>query len=78
MADHCVRTWFFDEPVTALTLTERDDVLAVVVGSGVILWQPASDVRHKPIFRLEGWPRVRLNDARRSPWFVVAWLGVTT
>ena len=67
VADHCVRTWFFDEPVTALTLTERDDVLAVMVGSGVILWQPASDVRHKPIFRLEGWPRVRLNDARADP-----------
>ena len=41
LADQYVRTWFFDQPVTALTLTDRDDVLAVVLGSGVILWEPA-------------------------------------
>jgi sugar lactone lactonase YvrE len=67
VADQCVRTWMFDEPVTAIALTDRDDVLVVALGSGVILWEPASDVRHKPIFRLEGWPRVRLNDARADP-----------
>ena len=31
-ADKCVRTWFFDEPVTALSLTDRDDKLAVILG----------------------------------------------
>ncbi|MGH9545822.1 MAG: SMP-30/gluconolactonase/LRE family protein [Terriglobales bacterium] len=67
LADQCVRTWFFDEPVTALTLTDRDDVLAVVLGSGVILWEPGSDVRHKPIYHLERWPAVRLNDGRADP-----------
>ena len=67
LADQCVRTWFFDQPVTALTLTDRDDVLVVVLGSGVILWEPASDRRHEPIFSLEGWPAVRLNDARADP-----------
>ncbi|MGC2183758.1 MAG: SMP-30/gluconolactonase/LRE family protein, partial [Terriglobales bacterium] len=67
LADQCVRTWFFDEPVTALTLTDRDDVLAVALGSGVILWEPAADVRHRPIFRLPGWPSVRLNDGRADP-----------
>jgi len=67
LADQCVRTWFFDEPVTALTLTDRDDVLAVVLGSSVILWEPASDTRHKPIFQLAGWPSVRLNDGRADP-----------
>ena len=66
-ADRCVRTWFFDEPVTALTLTDRPKVLAVVLGSSVILWEPETDVRHDPIFRLEGWPKVRLNDARVDP-----------
>jgi sugar lactone lactonase YvrE len=65
--DQCVRTWFFDEPVTALTLTERDDVLAVVLGSGVILWEPATDIRHEHRFRLEGWPKVRLNEGRADP-----------
>ena len=66
-ADQCVRTWFFDEPVTALTLTDRDDVLAVVLGSGVILWEPACDGRHKNRFYLDGWPKVRLNDGRADP-----------
>ena len=65
--DDCVRTWFFKEPVTALTLTDRDDVLAVVLGSGVILWEPATDLRHDHRFHLEGWPRVRLNDGRADP-----------
>src|SRR5579862_1270133 len=65
--DHCVRTWFFDEPVTALTLTDRPEMLAVVLGSCVILWEPASDIRHDPIFVFDGWPKIRLNDARVDP-----------
>jgi sugar lactone lactonase YvrE len=63
-ADRCVRTWFFDEPVTALTLTGRIETLAAVLGSGVILWEPETDTRSKSIFQLAGWPKVRLNDAR--------------
>jgi sugar lactone lactonase YvrE len=66
-ADHCVRTWFFDEPVTSLSLTNRPEVLAVVLGSCVILWEPATDVRHDPLFYLEAWPKARLNDAREDP-----------
>jgi sugar lactone lactonase YvrE len=67
LADSSVRSWFFDEPVTALSLTDRDDVLAVVLGSRVILWEPATDTRHNPIFLQPGSPRVRLNDARCDP-----------
>ena len=63
-SDQSVRSWFFDEPVTALALTDRDDTLAVILGSQVILWEPTSDRRSEPIFRLDQWPRVRLNDAR--------------
>jgi sugar lactone lactonase YvrE len=63
-ADQCVRTWFFEEPVTALALTDRDDALAVILGSQVILWEPRSDKRSAPIYRLDQWPKVRLNDAR--------------
>jgi sugar lactone lactonase YvrE len=66
-ADHLVRTWFFEEPVTALTLTDRAETLAVVLGSGVILWNPETDERSDPLFRLRGWPTVRLNDARADP-----------
>jgi len=66
-ADQCVRSWFFDEPVTALTLTDRPEVLAVVLGSRVILWEPQADARRDPLFHLDGWPKVRLNDARADP-----------
>jgi sugar lactone lactonase YvrE len=67
ITDQCVRNWLFDEPVTALALTNRRDVLVAVLGSGVILWEPATDTRHEPLFHLDGWPRVRLNDARVDP-----------
>ncbi len=65
--DRTVRSWFFDEPVTALTLTDRDEVLAVCLGSRVILWEPSSDRRTKELFRLDWWPKVRLNDGRADP-----------
>jgi sugar lactone lactonase YvrE len=66
-SDQCVRTWVFDEPVTAICLTGQDDVLAVVLGSRVIFWEPASDTRTDHGFILPGWPKVRLNDARPDP-----------
>jgi sugar lactone lactonase YvrE len=66
-AEKCVRTWLFDEPVTALALTDQDDVLAVVLGSKVILWRPGEDRRTAQVFELEAWPTVRLNDARADP-----------
>jgi sugar lactone lactonase YvrE len=67
LADQCVRTWFFDEPVTGLSMTDRDDTLAVVLGSQVLLWEPASDRRSKSLYRLDQWPQVRFNDARTDP-----------
>jgi len=72
--DESVRTWFFDEPVTALALTNRDDTLVVVLGSRVILWEPASDARQRLGFELPGWPKVRLNDGRADPCGSL-WLG---
>lgn len=62
-----VRSWFFDEPVTALSLTSTDSILAVALASRVILWEPETDLRHDPIFVLPGWPQVRLNDGRADP-----------
>jgi sugar lactone lactonase YvrE len=67
IADQSVRTWFFDEPVTAVALTESPVTLIVVLGSGVIPWQPDADLRGAPLLRLPGWPRVRFNDARPDP-----------
>lgn len=65
--DRAVKSWFFDEPVTALALTDRDDTLAVALGSRLLLWSPASDERTEHGFHLEGWPAVRFNDGRADP-----------
>jgi sugar lactone lactonase YvrE len=62
-----VKTWFFDEPVTTLVLTDRDDTLAVALGSRVISWEPGTDTRRDLGFALPGWPAVRLNDGRADP-----------
>jgi len=65
--DRAVKSWFFDEPVTALALTDRDDTLAVALGSRLLFWKPGSDDRSDHGFRLAGWPAVRLNDGRPDP-----------
>ena len=62
-----MQSWFFDEPVTALALTDRADTLAAALGSRAILWKPASDERRDLGFQLPGWPTVRLNDGRPDP-----------
>lgn len=62
-----VRTWSFDEPVTALALTAHPGVLAVALGSRLIYWTAATDARRDHGFHLPGWPHVRLNDGRPDP-----------
>jgi len=75
-----VKTWFFDEPVTAMILTTVPGTLAVVLGSGLILWEPAADTRRTYGFALPGWPDVRCNDARAdsrgSLWIGSMWNNV--
>lgn len=63
-SDRSVASWFFDEPVTSMILTDRDDTLAVTLASRVILWKPATDERVDQGYRVPGWPKVRSNDAR--------------
>jgi sugar lactone lactonase YvrE len=62
-----VRTWVFDEPVTALALTGQPGTLAVALGSRLIYWTAATDERRDHGFHLPGWPHVRLNDGRPDP-----------
>jgi sugar lactone lactonase YvrE len=62
-----VKSWVFDEPVTTVLLTDREGTLAAVLGSRVILWEPASDMRRDQGFRLPDWPAARLNDAAVDP-----------
>jgi sugar lactone lactonase YvrE len=65
--DRSVKTWYFDEPVTAMILTDRNDTLVAVLGSRVIFWKPATDERRDHGFRHANWPQVRSNDARPDP-----------
>lgn len=62
-----VKSWLFDEPVTAVLLSDRDNTFAVCLGSRIILWEPSSDSRRDHGFRLANWPAVRLNDAGVDP-----------
>jgi len=66
-AEGAVKSWFFDEPVTALALTTRADTLAVALGSRLVLWKPAAGQRLDHGFRLPGWPAVRFNEGRADP-----------
>jgi len=65
--ERTVKTWFFEEPVTSMILTDRDDTLAVTLGSRVIFWKPSTDERRDQGFRHAKWPQVRSNDARSDP-----------
>ena len=39
LQDGTVKTWFFSEPVTCVMETNRQDTLALSLGSGIVLWQ---------------------------------------
>ena len=67
MARAALKSWFFDEPVVALSLTSRPDQMLVALGSKLIRWWPETDRRADFGFDLPGSPRVRLNDGRSDP-----------
>jgi sugar lactone lactonase YvrE len=66
-SNNSVRSWFFDEPVTTLGLTDRDDTLIAALSSRVILWKPETDSRQDTAFRLQSYPKTRTNDGRPDP-----------
>ena len=59
-----VRSWFFEEPVVALSLTTEPGRMLVALGSKLIWWWPATDKRSDHGFVLPDSPGVRLNDGR--------------
>ena len=59
-----VKSWFFKEPVVALSLTTEPGRMLVALGSKLIWWWPATDKRFDHGFVLPGSPGVRLNDGR--------------
>ncbi|HWJ74821.1 MAG TPA: SMP-30/gluconolactonase/LRE family protein [Kaistia sp.] len=61
------RSWTFDAPVVALSLTSEAGRMLVALASGMLWWWPADDSRVDGGFALPGWPAVRLNDGRSDP-----------
>jgi hypothetical protein len=57
-----MKSWFFGEPVVALSLTGRDDELLLGPGSRLIFWNLRTNSHRDRGFRCKGWPDVRLNE----------------
>ncbi len=60
-------SWFFEEPVVALALTDEPGRLMVALGSKLIWFWPKTDRRLDHGFRLDASPDVRFNDGRADP-----------
>jgi sugar lactone lactonase YvrE len=73
LGDGTVASWSFDQPVTALTLTSRAELILVVLGGRILLWEIHSCRTERVLHELPEWPKVRCNDARVDPngnlWF---------
>ncbi len=67
LAERTVRTWLFDEPVVALSLTDRPGVLLAALAGRLVRFTPATDERVAIGPELDGWPEVRFNDGRPDP-----------
>lgn len=68
------RSHLFDEPVVALSLTDRDGVLLVCLGFQLVLLNTETDARTPLNITLPGAPEVRFNDGRTDPRGVF-WVG---
>jgi sugar lactone lactonase YvrE len=67
LASRSLQSWFFDEPVVALSLTTAPGQMLVALASKLIFWWPATDRRADFGFALPGSPGVRFNDGRSDP-----------
>ncbi len=66
-ASGAVRSWMFEEPVVAVSLTSEPGRFLLALASKLVWWWPQGDRREEHGFRLPGYPRVRLNDGRADP-----------
>lgn len=62
-----VQSWPFDEPVVALSLTDRPGTLLVACASKLILFTPASGLIEDLGIALSDFPKARFNDGRCDP-----------
>jgi len=60
-------SWFFNEPVVALSLSEDPDLMLVALGSKLVWWRPGTDERRDHGFTLPDYPAMRFNDGRTDP-----------
>lgn len=67
LASSSLQSWFFDEPVVAISLTSKPGQMLVALASRLVNWWPATDQRTDFGFALQGYPRVRFNDGRSDP-----------
>ena len=68
------QTHMFDQPVVALSLTDREGTLLVALGSQLILFNPTTGSREDLPPTLPGWPGLRFNDGRSDP-LGAFWIG---
>ena len=68
------RTHMFDQPVVALSLTDKKGCLLVALGSQLIMFNPESGTREDLAATLSGWPELRFNDGRSDP-LGAFWIG---
>jgi sugar lactone lactonase YvrE len=61
------RTHRFEQPVVALSLTDRTGWLLVALGGQIILFDPDSGARETLTPMLPDWPDLRFNDGRSDP-----------
>lgn len=61
------RTWFFEEPVTSVNLTEDPEKLLLVFASRIGFWSPQTHPQIEAIYHLDAAPGMRFNDAGVDP-----------
>jgi sugar lactone lactonase YvrE len=64
LASGSVETWSFGEPATSVVLTSREQLIVLVLGSKVVVWDTRAHKIVEELYRLPEWPYVRCNDAR--------------
>lgn len=69
-----VETWSFGEPVTSVVLTNHEQLIVLVLGSRIVVWDAQAHMIVEELYRLPEWPDVRCNDARVDPAGVL-WFG---
>jgi sugar lactone lactonase YvrE len=69
-----VETWSFGEPVTSVVLTNHEQLIVLVLGGRIVVWDTRAHEIVRELYRLPQWPDVRCNDARVDPAGVL-WFG---